>query len=144
MTHITTEIDEEPIIRLALNLGVENVNNIIYEGIGLGDNYIVFLNGNILGVIQDYVMLVRVFRLLRRKGKINGFVSIFVQHQHRSVQISSDSGRLCRPYIIVKNGEALVRSEHIQMLENNTKTFDDFLREGTIKNLNVVLKLKHF
>ena len=48
MTHITTEIDEEPIIRLAFNLGVENVNILGGEEINNKNVYMVFLNGNIL------------------------------------------------------------------------------------------------
>lgn len=83
MTHITTEIDEEPIVRLAFNLGVENVNILGGEEINNKKVYMVFLNGNILGVVKNYQRLVNVFRLLRRKGLINGFVSIYTQHQHR-------------------------------------------------------------
>lgn len=83
MTHITTEVEEEPIVRLAFNLGVENVNIIGGEEINNKDVYMVFLNGNILGIVKNYQRLVRIFRLLRRKGLVNGFVSIFTQHQHR-------------------------------------------------------------
>lgn len=83
MTHITTEIDEGPIIRLAFNLGVENVNILGGEEINNKNVYMVFLNGNILGIVKNYQRLINVFRLLRRKGLINGFVSIYAQHQHR-------------------------------------------------------------
>lgn len=83
MTHITTEVEEEPIIRLAYNLGVENVNILGGEEINNKDVYMVFLNGNILGIIKNYVRLVNVFRLLRRKAMINGFISIYPQHHHR-------------------------------------------------------------
>ncbi|XP_053979495.1 DNA-directed RNA polymerase III subunit RPC2 isoform X3 [Hylaeus anthracinus] len=137
MTHITTEIEEEPIVRLAFNLGVENVNILGGEEINNKDVYMVFLNGNILGVVKNYQRLVNVFRLLRRKGLINGFVSIHTQHQHRCIQISSDGGRLCRPYIIVQNGEPLVQEEHIKLLEQGVRCFEDFLQDGLIEYLDV-------
>ncbi|XP_066601224.1 DNA-directed RNA polymerase III subunit RPC2 [Prorops nasuta] len=137
MTHITTEVEEEPIIRLAFNLGVENVNILGGEEINNKDVYMVFLNGNILGITKNYKRLVNVFRLLRRKGLINGFVSIFTQHQHRCIQISSDGGRLCRPYIIVKNSESLVQKEHIKLLEQGVRTFEDFLQDSMIEYLDV-------
>jgi len=54
------------------------------------------VTGNILGVIRDYQRLVRIFRMMRRNGFINGFISIYSQHKHRCVYISSDGGRLCR------------------------------------------------
>ncbi|XP_046739859.1 DNA-directed RNA polymerase III subunit RPC2 isoform X1 [Diprion similis] len=137
MTHITTEVEEEPIIRLAYNLGVENVNILGGEEINNKNVYMVFLNGNILGIIKNYIRLVNVFRLLRRKAMINGFISIYPQHHHRCVQICSDGGRLCRPYIIVKNGESLVQQKHIEALKHGFKTFDDFLHEGLIEFLDV-------
>lgn len=55
-----------------------------------------FFTGNILGVIRDYQRLVQIFRMMRRNGLINGFISIYSQHKHRCVYISSDGGRLCR------------------------------------------------
>ncbi|XP_076662248.1 RNA polymerase III subunit RpIII128 [Halictus rubicundus] len=137
MTHITTEIDEEPIVRLAFNLGVENVNILGGEEINNKHVYMVFLNGNILGIVKNYQRLVHVFRLLRRNGLINGFVSIYTQHQHRCIQISSDGGRLCRPYIIVNNMQPLVQEEHLKLLEQGVHSFEDFLQDGLIEYLDV-------
>ncbi|XP_001607116.2 DNA-directed RNA polymerase III subunit RPC2 [Nasonia vitripennis] len=137
MTHITTEIEEEPIMRLAFNLGVENVNILGGEEINNKDVYMVFLNGNILGIVKNYYRLVTVFRMLRRKGLVNQFVSIYPQHQHRCVQISSDGGRLCRPYIIVEHCQPLVKAEHIKLLEQGVRSFEDFLHDGTIEYLDV-------
>ena len=97
MTNITTDLAEEPIIRLALNLGVEDVSLMSGEQMNSARVYVVFLNGNILGVTQHYVRLMRVFRRLRRAGYINEFVSISPNHAHRCVHIASDSGRVCRP-----------------------------------------------
>ena len=137
MTHITTEVEDEPIVRLAFNLGVENVNILGGEEINNRDVYMVFLNGNILGIVKNYNGLVNIFRMLRRKGLVNGFVSIYLQHKHKCVQISSDGGRLCRPYIIVQWGEPLVKNKHMEALEQGIKTFEDFLHDGLIEYLDV-------
>lgn len=45
MTHITTEVEEAPIIRLAFNIGVEDVNLLGGEEINSPKVYMVFLNG---------------------------------------------------------------------------------------------------
>ncbi|XP_014210449.1 DNA-directed RNA polymerase III subunit RPC2 [Copidosoma floridanum] len=137
MTHITTEMDEGPIVRLAYNLGVENVNTLGGEEINNKDVYMVFLNGNILGIVKNYYRLVTAFRMLRRKGLVNQFVSIYPQYQHRYVQISSDGGRLCRPYIIVECCQPLVKAEHIKLLEQGVRSFEDFLHEGLVEYLDV-------
>ncbi|XP_011634153.1 DNA-directed RNA polymerase III subunit RPC2 [Pogonomyrmex barbatus] len=137
MAHITTEVPEEPIINLVLNLGVENIYTLAGEELTSNNAYLVFVNGNMVGIVQDYQRLVNQFRFLRRKGYINNFVSIYTQHRHKCIQISSDGGRLCRPCIIVKNGKSLVKPKHIENLERNITTFEDFLYDGLIEYLDV-------
>lgn len=45
MTHITTDLEEAPIVRLAFNLGVEDIQLLSGEEMTSSDVYIVFLNG---------------------------------------------------------------------------------------------------
>ena len=136
MTHITTDQEERPIRRLAFNLGVEDIQYLSGEELSLPSVYIVFLNGNILGVIQNYQRLIRMFRLMRRSGRLNEFVSICPNHRQRCVFIASDGGRVCRPYIIVEHEKPRVTSEHIKMLSNGMG-FEDFLRRGLVEYLDV-------
>ncbi|KAI0209727.1 DNA-directed RNA polymerase III subunit RPC2 [Lamellibrachia satsuma] len=95
--------------------------------------------GNILGVIttEQYPRLVRTFRKMRRVGYINEFVSISASHTHRCVNIASDGGRVCRPYIIVEQGQPSVTNRHIEELTQGVRSFEDFLREGLIEYLDV-------
>ncbi|XP_045196931.1 DNA-directed RNA polymerase III subunit RPC2-like isoform X2 [Mercenaria mercenaria] len=137
MTHITTDHDEAPITRLAFNLGVEDIQLLSGAEITSKFVYMVFLNGNILGVIRNYKRLVYTFRLMRRAGYINEFVSICPNHSHRCVYISSDAGRVCRPYIIVSKGKPLVTTKHIQELSQGFRCFEDFLKEGLVEYLDV-------
>ena len=65
-----------------------------------------------------------VFRYLRRNGKINEFVSVFSSEKRRSVNISSDGGRVCRPYIIVQDGQTKVKQSHIDDLINGIRNFE--------------------
>ncbi|KAK8389706.1 hypothetical protein O3P69_009002 [Scylla paramamosain] len=137
MTHITTEVNPEPIIELAFNCGVEDINLLSGEELSNHDVYLVFLNGNIIGVTRDHRRVVRVFRAMRRSNIISGFVSIYTHYKHRCVYISSDGGRLCRPYIIVENGRPAVTEGHIKRLTRGLMTFDNFLHEGLVEYLDV-------
>jgi len=137
MTHITTEADEGPVVRLGFNAGVEDLLLLSGEEISNPRIYTVFLNGNILGVVRNFKKLVRTFRLLRRNGILNSFVSIYAHHKTRSVHISSDGGRLCRPYIIVRRGRPLVAQHHIQDLIEGKLVFNDFIKKGLIEYLDV-------
>jgi len=45
MTHVTTDLSEDQIIRLAFNLGVEDVHVLTGEELYAPSAYLVFLNG---------------------------------------------------------------------------------------------------
>ena len=53
MTHITTDHDESPIIRLAFNLGVEDIHLLSGGEITNKQNYLVFLNGKSFELLYD-------------------------------------------------------------------------------------------
>lgn len=55
---------------------------------------------------------------------------LIIFYIHRCIHISCDGGRLCRPYIIVENGQPLLKKEHMKLLEQGLRTFEDFLHEG--------------
>uniref|UniRef100_A0ABI7ZWV4 DNA-directed RNA polymerase n=1 Tax=Felis catus TaxID=9685 RepID=A0ABI7ZWV4_FELCA len=137
MTHITTDMEDGPIVKLASNLGVEDVNLLCGEELSYPNVFLVFLNGNILGVIRDHKKLVNTFRLMRRAGYVNEFVSISTNLTDRCVYISSDGGRLCRPYIIVKKQKPAVTNKHMEELAQGYRNFEDFLHESLVEYLDV-------
>lgn len=137
MTHITTESDERPVIRMAFNMGVEDIRLLSGEELSNKKVYTVFLNGNILGVIKNYARLVRLFRMARRHGFVDGFVSIYTHMKSRCVYISADGGRLCRPYIIIEKGQPRVTEKHISKLLKGDMEFKDFLVRGLVEYLDV-------
>jgi DNA-directed RNA polymerase III subunit RPC2 len=133
MTHIATDVEEEPILRIATLLGVEGEN-----GVPLGSrlaaqaplpdimmstgteiygptSFVVHVNGLITGITRFPTRFVAQFRKLRRAGKINEFVGIYINHHHKTVNIASDGGRICRPLIIVEHMQPKVTGEHIQV-----------------------------
>ena len=58
--------------------------------------------------------------------------------QTRCVVISSDGGRLCRPYIIVEpSGQPRVKNKHIKKLLRQEMKFEDFLTKGLVEYLDV-------
>ncbi|KAG1774746.1 beta and beta-prime subunits of DNA dependent RNA-polymerase [Suillus placidus] len=133
MTHITTDVEEGPIIRLALMLGVEATGTEIYGP----HTFVVNVNGTIIGLTRYPMRFVTNFRRLRRAGRFSEFVGIYVNHHHHAVHIASDGGRICRPMIIVENGRPRVTGEHIAQLKQGAASFDDFLRNGLVEYLDV-------
>lgn len=115
MTHITTDADELPIWNVAFTIGSEDINSVTGTELYLPSHFIVFINGNILGLTRSPERFVKVFRQFRRAGKISEFVSIYVNAHQQTVNIATDGGRICRPMIIVKNKKPKVTSAHIQV-----------------------------
>ncbi|KAJ2742077.1 DNA-directed RNA polymerase III complex subunit Rpc2 [Coemansia sp. BCRC 34301] len=137
MTHITTDDEEEPIRRVAYALGVEDVALVTGAELHADGTHVVFLNGLILGITRAATRFVRLFRLLRRSGRIPAFVSIYIDDHRSTVNISADGGRICRPVIIVENGASRIKGVHIQELMRGNLQFDDFLRLGLVEYLDV-------
>uniref|UniRef100_A0A8C4ID02 DNA-directed RNA polymerase subunit beta n=1 Tax=Dicentrarchus labrax TaxID=13489 RepID=A0A8C4ID02_DICLA len=94
----------------------------------------VMSTGNILGVIRDHHKLVSTFRLMRRAGFINEFVSISTNLTDRCVYISSDGGRLCRWGSL--DLDLLHKAQKINA-RGHILNFEDFLHEGLVEYLDV-------
>lgn len=143
MTHITTDVPDETITKIAYLLGVEGASpasptaanqdaDVRYSFLPSSPvtdctlvtgneiyrpgTYMVNINGNIIGLTSAPKRFVTNFRKLRRAGRMSEFVSIFINQHHRVVYIASDGGRICRPMIIVDaNGRPRVTAHHIQV-----------------------------
>jgi DNA-directed RNA polymerase III subunit RPC2 len=137
MTHITTEENDEPLIKIVYMLGVQDISLATGAELYRPGVHLVQVNGILIGVVSMAKKFVRTFRKLRRAGRMPAFVSIFINHHQRVIYIASDGGRICRPLIIVEKGRSRVRTEHMQLLKAGKVTFDHFLRSGLVEYLDV-------
>ncbi|CAO2046704.1 unnamed protein product [Urochloa humidicola] len=135
MTHITTDQQEGPLMKLCHDLGVENLS--LGVEIHSSGSFLVLFNGSVLGKHSEPERFANNMRKLRRLGKIGEFVSIFVNEKQHCIHIASDGGRVCRPLIIADNGISRVKEDHIKMLRDGIRSFDDFLHDGLIEYLDV-------
>lgn len=135
MTHITTDDEEEPIKKLCFVLGVEDIT--LIDSASLHLNYGVYLNGTLIGSIRFPIKFVTQFRNLRRTGKVSEFISIYSNSHQMAVHIATDGGRICRPLIIVSDGQSLVKNTHLRQLLDGEIDFDDFLKLGLVEYLDV-------
>lgn len=97
-----------------------------------------FLNGCLVGLIQDPLSIVNTIRKLRRQGLIDPFISVSLQESIRSVLVASDGGRLCRPYVVVdRHGTSMLKTEHIDEVKSRKRDFDSLVKEGVLEFLDV-------
>jgi DNA-directed RNA polymerase III subunit RPC2 len=139
MTHITTNVDEGPVRRwvYTLDSGVEPLRCFTGAEMHKPGTYIIHINGTPLALTRFPKRFAAKFRTMRRRGWISPFVSINVNTHLAAVHIATDEGRICRPYIIVKNGEAKIKATHLRLLQAGKATFDDFLTRGIVEYLDV-------
>ncbi|KKY25419.1 putative dna-directed rna polymerase iii polypeptide [Diplodia seriata] len=137
MTHITTEVPENPVRRIVFILGAEDVQSASGTELYSDGAYIIFVNGSPLALTREPRQFLNGFRKFRRMGRISEFVSIHINHHHRAVQIATDEGRICRPLIVVERGKSRVSARYLRALQKGTMEFDDFLSRGLVEYLDV-------
>lgn len=137
MTHITTNDEEGPVQRLILTLGTEDILTLGGCELYAPGSYLICVNGTPLALTRQPKAFLNSFRRLRRRGRVSEFVSIYINHHQRAVHVATDDGRICRPLIVVENGESLVVVEHLEKLREGVMQFDDFLSQGLVEYLDV-------
>jgi DNA-directed RNA polymerase II subunit RPB2 len=117
---------------ISLAFQADMVEALLYDlGVNGKGNYRVFLNGKMLGFIEDEITLVDTLRECRRSGKINYDVSIVLSKNMKEVIINTDGGRCCRPLLVVKDNKlALTRDDF-------NKDWKVLIEEGKIEYLDV-------
>lgn len=71
-----------------------------------------------MGIHRDPEQLMSTLRKLRRQMDIIvSEVSMIRDIRDREIRIYTDAGRICRPLLIVENGQLLLKKRHVDMLK---------------------------
>ena len=92
----------------------------------------VFINGAWIGITHDPIMLYNDLKEQKNKGILNIYISIVFDYKQNEIRICSDSGRLTRPLLRVKNNDLIITEAHITKLKNNDITWEDLLSNCVI------------
>ena len=93
----------------------------------------VFVDGALIGLVDDPQDLVNRIREMRRRGEISNEINISYKAFNNDVIVHTDRGRARRPLIVVKDGVPQVSAEDIERVRNGELTFDDLVRKGAIE-----------
>ncbi|KAG9393984.1 RNA polymerase Rpb2, domain 6 [Carpediemonas membranifera] len=135
LCHITTDTNTVPLKKLVYSHGVEDCETL--SGDEINNNWLVFLNGEILGVHRRPKAFVDALRWYRRHGHIGQYVSVFVNETLRSITIASDGGRVCRPLIIVEHGRSSITPQDVERVSSGDVPFSSLMRAGKIEYVDV-------
>ena len=104
IARVTTNIPEEGILNSLYDADVIPVQNIIYRELYHSTN--VFLNGKMIGIHYDPKYLVKYMKLLKLNSFINITTSISWNIKSNEIHIFSDSGRMIRPVLYLKESKS--------------------------------------
>ena len=140
ITHVTIPRADAPLMTLVVSLGTEDCRLVPGSELWTGNVRLVFVNGTLVGLHRDAAKLVSTLRCMRRGGRLPWDVSVSVSDMHRTVTVSCDGGRLCRPLIIVDTttGRPMLQMQHCDELTRGVRTFDDCLKDGLVEFLDVL------
>jgi len=93
----------------------------------------ILLNGNWIGNTHKPDLFVNMIRKLRRSLDIHVETAITYDLLYDEIRINIEPGRLCRPLLIVENGELLMNTVHIQKIKDGYMGWTDILSEGLVE-----------
>jgi DNA-directed RNA polymerase subunit B' len=93
----------------------------------------VFVDGALIGLVNDPRALVSQLRNLRRQGAVSFEINISYKEFNNEVVIHTDRGRARRPLIVIQNGKPLISTDEIEKLAKSEIDFNYFVRKGMIE-----------
>jgi len=96
----------------------------------------VFVDGALIGLVDDPKTLVNNIRAMRRQGNLSTEVNVSYKEFNGDVVILTDRGRARRPLIVLKDGKSLISEEDIKKLARKEIDFTYFVKHGMIEFLD--------
>jgi len=93
----------------------------------------VFVDGALVGLIDDPKSLVENIRAMRRQGAISTEVNVSYKEFNGDVVLLTDRGRARRPLIVLKDGKPLIAEDEIKKLAKKEIDFSYFVKHGMIE-----------
>src|SRR3989338_8882457 len=96
----------------------------------------VYLNGALIGEVDDPQAFVSGLKEARRSGKISALMNVMHNHKQNAVVLMTERNRVRRPLIVVKEGKSMLTQAHIEKLKAGQLKWSDLVREGVIEYLD--------
>ena len=93
----------------------------------------VFVDGALIGLVENPRDLVSGLRKMRRKSEIPTEINVSFKEYNGDVIIHTDRGRARRPLIVLEKGKPLITPDDINRLKDGLIPFDDLVKRGLIE-----------
>jgi DNA-directed RNA polymerase subunit B len=136
---ISVSVSSAEIVEKLFELGVEHVDEANENLKSIGAR--VFVDGQLVGYVEDGSHLAHTLRTMRRSGKIHPHVGVYLysslnDNATKRLYISCNSGRVLRPLVIIREGRPLVTEEIIEKIQKKFLSWTDLLHTGILELLD--------
>src|SRR6476659_3858632 len=133
---ISVSVPSAEIIEKLYELGVQHVDEASDKLRGIGTR--VFVDGRLIGYIEDGRHLSNRLRTMRRSGRMHPHMGIYYyslinENDTKRLYISCNSGRVLRPLAIVKDGNVLLSKEILEKISKKFLSWSDLLYMGIVE-----------
>ena len=96
----------------------------------------IFYNGKFIGETNSPEEFSNKVRDKRRASLLPHELSIRHSEENDMIMVTTETGRVIRPLIVLKNGEPLLKDEHLEQLKEGRLNFSDLVKQGIIEYLD--------
>jgi len=93
----------------------------------------VFYNGRFIGHAEDRESFIKSLREKRRNQELPIELSVRYDKYLNTILISTETGRVLRPLVIIDNGISRLKPEYIQSLKQGSITWNDLIKKGIME-----------
>lgn len=129
---ISTGEDEEKVEKALYGIGVFPIR----KGGERSGRVAVFLNGRVIGTVEDGEQLAREIRERRRRGEFSDQVNVRFKRDTNEVTVWCDPGRVRRPLVVVREGRPMVTDQHLEMLRSGRMSWSELVKSGAVEYLD--------
>lgn len=101
-----------------------------------GYDFDVFYNGHFVGSVNDYSSFISKVKDMRRNDKLPMELSVGFNDELKTIIISSETGRVLRPLIIVDNGVSRFTEDHEASISAGESSWSDLIKQGIVEYLD--------
>lgn len=96
----------------------------------------VFIDGRYMGSTEEPEKLVAEIKEKRRTGEVSDQVNVAYHPHIGELKVTTDTGRVRRPLIVVQDGKPKLTEDHIEKLNKKEMKWDDLIKNGIIDYLD--------
>jgi len=96
----------------------------------------IFYNGKFVGEAENPRDFIEKIKDKRRGSQLPQEMGIRYDESNDQIFITTETGRVIRPLLVVKNGELLLKDEHLDMLKEGKLAFQDLVKQGLLEYLD--------